>query len=397
MGFDVQKVRTDFPALTGMVHERPLVYLDNAATAQMPRQVMEAIAEVEFRRGNVHRGIHMLSEHCTAAYENARTVAAEFFGAETEQIVFTSGTTDGINRVAYAAEQNDPCGVAVTVMEHHSNFVPWQQMCRRSRTAFRVIPLDDKGKLDLNVADQVLDHSIGILAVTQCSNVLGTVNPIRELCCMAHERGIRVLVDGAQSICHEEIDVKKLDCDWFVCSGHKLGAPFGIGLLYCKDPMPPTLFGGGMVETVTETHTAFVRPPLCWEAGTPNVSGAIGFAAAVRYRQALAIGWKEHEQTLMQRAEDLLAALPGVRILGTGPRMGCLSFCFDGIHPFDAAALLDQLGIAVRSGHHCAQPLLTSLGLNHALRISPAFYNTEDEITVLAQEVERVCSILRGK
>lgn len=395
MSFDVQAVRTDFPALRERVHGRPLIYLDNAATAQMPRQVMEAVSQLELRRGNVHRGIHTLSEESTAAYEEARSTVAGFLGAPPERITFTSGTTDGVNRVAWVLGQEMSRGAAVTVMEHHSNFVPWQQMCRKLGAPFRVIPLDDSGKLDLDEANRLLDEDIGVLAVTHCSNVLGTVNPVQELCRLAHDRGIRVLVDGAQSVSHQDIDVTELDCDWFAFSGHKLGGPFGIGALYSKEPLPPVVFGGGMVETVTAEHTGFAPPPLGGEAGTPNVSGAVGLAAAIRYRRALPNGWQAHERALLRQAEDRLTALPGVRTLGRGPRQGCLSFVIDGVQPFDAAALLDQLGIALRSGHHCAQPLLNRLGLDYALRVSPAFYNTEGEIRALAQGLERILPLLR--
>lgn len=396
MPFDVQAVRADFLALGETVRGRPLVYLDNAATAQMPRPVMETVSRLELRRGNVHRGIHALSEDCTAAYEEARSTVAEFLGASPQQIAFTSGTTDGINRAAYALDRDGFRGAVVTGMEHHSNFVPWQQLCQRRGVPFRVIPLDDEGRLDLTEADRLLDESVSLLAVTQCSNVLGMVNPVRELCRLAHSRGIRVLVDGAQSVCHERIDVAELDCDWFAFSGHKLGAPFGIGVLYSKEPLPPAAFGGGMVETVTAERTTFAPPPLAWEAGTPNVSGAVGLAAAVRYRQALPDGWQAHERALLQQAEGALTALPGVHVLGTGPHEGCLSFAIDGVQPFDAAVLLDQLGVALRSGHHCAQPLLDRFGLDYALRISPAFYNTEEEIRTLAQGLERVIAMLRG-
>lgn len=379
--FDVEAVRADFPALAEQIHGQPLIYLDNAATAQVPRAVLEAIAEIERCRGNVHRGIHSLSSRCTEAYEQARRVCAGFLGAEPGQITFTAGTTDGINRVAAAFARQEG-GVVTTVLEHHSNFVPWQQLCREQGRPFRVCPMLPDGMLDLAALDTLLTADIGLLAVTHCSNVLGTVTPIREIIRLAHSRGIRVLVDGAQSVCHRAIDLQTLDCDYFVCSGHKLGGPFGVGLLYCREPLPPMVFGGGMVDVVTEKETTFL-PTL--EAGTPNVSGAVGLAAAIAYRKNLPVGWQAHEAALLRRTGTLLAEIPGVRILGRGPREGCLAFTVEGLEPFEAAALLDQLGIALRSGNHCAQPLHQALGTPYTLRVAPAFYNTFDEIDTLAQ------------
>ena len=385
-GFDVDAVRVDFPALTEQVHGQPLVYLDNAATAQVPRTVLEAVAEIEGCRGNVHRGIHTLGSRCTDAYEQARRVCAGFLGAEPGQITFTAGTTDGINRVAMAFSRQKG-GVVTTVLEHHSNFVPWQQLCRSQGRPFRVCPILPDGGLDLAALDKLLTADIGLLAVTHCSNVLGTVTPIREIIKLAHSRGIRVLVDGAQSVCHRDIDVQVLDCDYFVCSGHKLGGPFGVGLLYCREPLPPMIFGGGMVDVVTEAESTFL-PTL--EAGTPNVSGAVGLAAAIAYRKNLPEGWQAHEAALLRRTETLLREIPGVRIFGSSPREGCLAFTMEGLEPFDAAALLDQLGIALRSGNHCAQPLHHVLGTPYTLRVSPAFYNTFGEIDALAQGLRRI-------
>lgn len=385
-GFDVEAVRADFPALAQRVHGQSLIYLDNAATAQVPKAVLEAVAEIEGCRGNVHRGIHSLSSRCTDAYEEARRVCAEFLGAEPGQVTFTAGTTDGINRVA-AALSREQGGVVTTVLEHHSNFVPWQQLCRGQGRPFRVCPMLPDGTLDLAALDRLLTGDMSLLAVTHCSNVLGTVTPIREIVSLAHSRGVKVLVDGAQSVCHRDIDVKGLDCDYFVCSGHKLGGPFGVGLLYCKEPLPPVAFGGGMVDVVTEAETSFL-PTL--EAGTPNVSGAVGLAAAITYRQKLPGGWQAHEAALLRRTETLLAEIPGTHILGGGPREGCLAITLDEVTAFDAAAQLDQLGIALRSGNHCAQPLHQALGTPDTLRVAPAFYNTLEEIEALAQGLRRV-------
>ena len=395
MSFLPELIRQDFPVLEETVHGKPLVYLDNAATAQMPKAVLEAIEKLELRRGNVHRGIHTLSEACTEAYENARKTCGEFLGARPEQITFTSGTTDGINRIAAWFSRHITGGAVVSVLEHHSNFVPWQQVCLQGKRPFGVIPITAEGQLDVEALEQCLDETIGLLAITQCSNVLGTVTPIQEICRIAHSRGIRVLVDGAQSVCHIPVNVQELDCDFFVCSGHKLGGPFGIGLLYSKEPIEPVLWGGGMVDTVTSEKTSFALPPQSGEAGTPNVSGAVGMAAAIQYRCQLPQGWQAHENQLLERAERMLKALDGVHVLGAGPRVGCLSFTIDGVQPFDAAILLDQLGIALRSGHHCAQPLLRALNVPYTLRISPAFYNTETEIDALIEGLKKILPMLQ--
>lgn len=386
--FDAGAIRRDFPALAETVRGKPLIYLDNAATAQMPLAVMEAVREAERLRGNVRRGVHTPGERSTAIYEGARAVCAAFLGALPEQITFTAGTTDGINRVASALRAL-PGGVVVTALEHHSDFVPWQQACAALGRPFRVCPIRPDGCLDTDALDALLTPEISVLAVTHCSNVLGTVTPLKELCALVHGRGIRVLADGAQSVCHREIDVSDLGCDWFVCSGHKLGGPDGIGLLYSREPLPPVRFGGGMVERVTAEETTFAPAPLTGEAGSPNVAGAAGLAAAILCRQTLPPGWKEHERALLARAAALLEAVPGVHVLGGGEREGCLSVTLDGSDPLDAALLLDAEGIAVRSGSHCAQPLMAALGIDHALRVSPAYYNT-------AREIDAFVSALRG-
>ncbi len=371
MCFDVNAVRACYPALNGQVHGRPLVYLDNAATAQMPACVMEAVQRLELRRGNVHRGIHALSEECTAAYEAARSTVAEFLCAKPEQITFTAGTTDGINRVADSLTLSPGDAVVVTQMEHHSNFVPWQQLCRRTGAEFRVAPLTESGELDWSAMERLLTPNVRLVAVTQSSNVLGTVNDIPRLARLTHDIGGELLVDGAQGICHEGADMTQFDCDYYAFSGHKLGAPFGIGALYSRNPMTPMRYGGGMVERVTETQTTFAPAPLGGEAGTPNVSGAVGLAEAIRFRKNLPDGWQSWESALLNRLENGLSQMERVSVLGAPRhRSGCISFSVDGATPFDLAVLLDQLGFAVRSGHHCAQPLLHSLGLEYALRVS---------------------------
>lgn len=385
-GFDTAAVRGDFPALSREIHGNPLIYLDNAATQQMPSPVLSAVEAVDECRGNIHRGVHTLGSRCTDAYERARGICARFLGAEPGKITFTAGTTDGVNRTAWALS-GQKGGVVVTALEHHSNFVPWQQLCRRTGAPFRVCPILPDGNLDLAALERLLTEEIQVLAITQCSNVLGTVPPLEEIIPLAHSRGIRVFVDGAQAVCHRKVDVAALGCDWYVCSGHKLGGPFGTGLLYSREAMPHAVFGGGMVETVTAERTAFLPVK---EAGTPNISGAVGLGAAIEYREALPPGWQAHEKKLLGRLRALLAEVPGVRLYGPEEGEGCLSFSLEGANALETAALLDQKGIAVRSGNHCAQPLHEALGVAYTLRVSPAFYNTPEEIDRLVSELRHL-------
>ena len=391
--FDVNSVRQICPALAGQVHGRPLIYLDNAATAQMPQPVWDAVSRIELRRANVHRGIHAVSEECTAAYEAARTAVAAYLGAQPEQIRFTSGTTDAVNQTAdWLRTQLRPGDrVAVTRMEHHSNFVPWQQICLETGAEFVILPLTKEGDLDLSAAEQLLTPGVRLAAAAHSSNVLGTVNDIPALAELTHKAGGLLFVDGAQGICHEAVDVNALNCDFYAFSGHKLGAPFGTGALYARTPLPPARFGGGMVDEVLDDRTTFALPPQSGEAGTPNVSGAVGLAAALDVRRTLPEGWQAWEDALLSRLEQGLRTMDHIHILGQPRRRsGCLSFTADGASPYDVAVLLDQLGIAVRSGHHCAQPLLRSLGQEYALRVSPAFYNTPEEIDALLDGLRRV-------
>lgn len=391
--FDVNSVRQICPALAGQVHGRPLIYLDNAATAQMPQPVWDAVSRIELRRANVHRGIHAVSEECTAAYEAARAAVAAYLGAQPEQIRFTSGTTDAVNQTAdWLRTQLRPGDrVAVTRMEHHSNFVPWQQICLETGAEFVILPLTKEGDLDLSAAEQLLAPGVRLATAAHSSNVLGTVNDIPALAELTHKAGGLLFVDGAQGICHEAVDVNALNCDFYAFSGHKLGAPFGIGALYARTPLPPARFGGGMVDEVLDDRTTFALPPQSGEAGTPNVSGAVGLAAALDVRRTLPEGWQAWEDALLSRLEQGLRTMDHIHILGQPRRRsGCLSFTADGASPYDVAVLLDQLGIAVRSGHHCAQPLLRSLGQEYALRVSPAFYNTPEEIDALLDGLRRV-------
>jgi cysteine desulfurase / selenocysteine lyase len=398
---DVARVRADFPILSESVRNgRPLVYLDNAATSQKPRQVIAAISRFyTSENANIHRGLHYLSERATTAYDAAREKVARFLGAGSpSEIVFTRGTTEAINLVAQSwGRSNLRPGdeVLVTGMEHHANLVPWQLVCEQTGATFRAVPITDRGELDLDAFDRLLTERTRLFAVGHVSNALGTVNPVRELTARARARGALVPVDGAQSAPHLAIDVSELDCDFFACSGHKLFGPTGIGVLYGRmdvlDRMPPWQTGGDMIERVTLERTTWAAPPARFEAGTPPIAEVIGLAAAIDYVESVglrAIGTWERE--LLARATELIGALPGVRLVGTArEKAGVLSFVLEGIHPHDVGTVLDDEGVAVRAGHHCAQPVMQRFGIPATVRASFAFYNTPDEIDVLVRGVER--------
>lgn len=404
--FDLERVRADFPILSQEVNGRPLVYLDNGATTQVPGAVLDAVvAHYRADNANVHRGIHTLSERSTAKLEAAREAVAAFLGAASaDEVVFTSGTTASVNMVARAWEERLAPGAAVvvTALEHHANFVPWQQACARTGAEFFVCPLDDAGDVDAAALEaRLAAGGVSLVAVAHVSNVLGTVVPVRDVARMAHRHGAAVLVDAAQSARHEPLDVRGIDCDFLCLSGHKVLGPTGIGVLYGKkgllEELQPSCYGGEMVAQVSSARTTFEPPPLRFEAGTPNYVGAIGLAAALAYldgvgRDAVA-GW---EAALMAYAEERLRAVSGVRVLGApARRAGCLSFSVEGAQPFDVAALMDKLGVAVRSGTQCAQPLLDeTLGVPKVVRVSPAFYNTREEIDACAAALERVVPLV---
>ena len=401
---DFAALRGDFPILTQELGGRRLVYLDSAATAQVPLPVLERMrAHYLSDNANVHRGIHSLSERSTAAYEAARGTAAAFLGAAPEEIIFTSGTTDGINLVAWMfSEQVLGPGDAVvtTQMEHHSNLVPWQEACRRSGAELRVAPVTDRGELDLPALARLLTPEVKLLAVTAVSNVTGTVNPLETIIPSAHAVGAAVLVDAAQALRHRRIDVRALGCDFLVFSGHKLCAPGGSGVLYAareqQAGLRPVRFGGGMVDDVTDYEATWAEAPQCFEAGTPNYPASIGLAAALEYLQAAGLeAIAAHEHALLAAYEEMLGKFPAVRILGAPrERAGALSFTVEGASAFDVAVLLDKLGVAVRSGHHCARPLLRRLGADYALRISPAFYNILGEVEAVEAALRRVLGVL---
>jgi cysteine desulfurase/selenocysteine lyase len=379
---------------------RPLVYLDNAATSQKPRQVIDAISRFYgCDNANIHRGLHYLSEHATAAFDAAREKVARFLGAgSAREIVFTRGTTEAINLVAQSwGRTNLRPGdeILVTAMEHHANLVPWQLVCEQTGAAFRAVPITDRGELDLDAFERMMTDRTRLLAVGHVSNALGTVNPVRELAARAHARGALVLVDGAQSAPHLRVDVSELGCDFFACSAHKLFGPTGVGVLYGRtavlDAMPPWQAGGDMIERVTLERSTWAPPPARFEAGTPPIAEVIGLAAAIDYvemvgRDAIA-RW---EGELLARATDLVGALPGVRLIGTArEKAGVLSFVMEGIHPHDVGTVLDDEGVAVRAGHHCAQPVMQRFGIPATVRASFAFYNTPSEIDELVRGVER--------
>jgi len=394
--------REDFPILSTNVRgATPLVYLDNAATTQKPQSVIDATSRYyAAENANIHRGVHWLSERATEAYDRVREEARQFLGAKHgHEIIFTRGTTEGINLVASSfgeAFVKPGDEIVVTEMEHHSNLVPWQLMAERRGARVRAIPVTDSGELDLSVLGTLLGPRTRILAVTQLSNVLGTVNPVAEIIALAHERGVAVLVDGAQAAPRLPVDVQALGCDFYACSGHKMYGPMGIGLLYGReewlDRMPPYQGGGDMIDTVGIERSTFAPLPAKFEAGTPNVAGVVGLGAALGWIESVgreAIG--AHEDSLVAYTVDRLTAIEGVSIVGApAVRAGVVSFVMDGVHPHDIGTILDEHGIAVRGGHHCAQPLMARLGLMATARASFAAYNTSDEVDALVDGLRTV-------
>ena len=404
--FDVQSIRQQFLVLNQQVYGKPLVYFDNAATTQKPLCVIERERDYYLNENcNIHRGVHYLSQKATEAYENARITVARFINApEAHEIVFTRGTTESLNLLATSFEHlfiEEGDKVMVTAMEHHSNLVPWQQMIQRHHGELLVVPMDDNGVLDLNAYQDLLKEQPKVVSIAHISNTLGTINPVKEMITMAHQYGIPVVIDGAQSMAHLPIDVQDMDCDFYVFSGHKMYAPMGIGGLYGKtewlEKMPPYQFGGEMVDTVSFEKTTFNKLPFKFEAGTPNVGAALGLETAVKFiesmdRKAVA----EHEDLLLKMAVERLAQIEGMRFIGQAPhRSGLVSFVIDGIHPYDLGTIVDKMGVAVRTGHHCAEPVMTYFGIPGTVRASFAMYNTIEEIEVFVKAVERAANMLR--
>ncbi|HYH97602.1 cysteine desulfurase [Hyalangium sp.] len=400
-GLDVAKVRADFPILQQEVRGRPLVYLDSAASAQKPQVVIDAISRFYTHdNANVHRGVHTLSERATAAFEGAREKVARFLHArEDKEIVFVRGTTEAINLVVQTfGRKNVGPGdeVLITALEHHANIVPWQMLCEQVGARLKQIPVDKHGDLVLDGLDELLTPRTRILAVTHVSNALGTVVPVKELIRRAHAKGIPVLVDGAQAVTHFSVDVVDLDCDFYAFSGHKLFGPMGIGVLYGKkellESMPPYQGGGDMILSVTLEKTIYNRVPFRFEAGTPDVAGAVGLGAAIDYLERVGMqSIAAHDRQLLAYAEQALGRVPGLRILGQGrERSGVVSFVMEDIHPHDVGTILDREGVAVRTGHHCAQPLMQCFGVAATVRASLALYNTSEDVDALVRGLQKV-------
>ena len=399
--FDIEKIRSDFPILERKVYDRPLVYLDNAATTQKPRCVVDAMSEEYFSvNANVHRGVHFLSQQATDLHEAARERVARFFGAaSSSEIVFTRGTTESLNLVASSFSEaflREGDEVLLTVMEHHSNIVPWQLVRERKGIVLKVIPINDAGEVDLEAYEKLFTPRTRLVAVTHVSNVLGTVNPVKQMAAVAHAHGARILVDGAQSVPHFSVNVQDIDCDFLTFSGHKVYGPTGIGVLYGKeellDRMPPYQGGGEMISRVTFEHTTFERLPFKFEAGTPDYVGAHGLGVALDYVEQLGMeNIHLHERELTRYAMEQLSLIPGMRLFGTAAEKDAVvAFTVGDIHPLDLGTLLDRLGIALRTGHHCAQPLMARFGVESMARASFALYTTRAEIDALVSAIDRV-------
>ncbi len=403
---NITEIRSQFPVLDQQVYGKPLVYLDNAATTQKPLCVIDREREYYLHENcNIHRGVHYLSQKATEAYEHARQTVADFIHAkESREVVFTRGTTESLNLLATSFEHliiNEGDKVLVTAMEHHSNLVPWQQMVQRHHGKLLVVPMDDKGVLDLEQYEKLLKESPKVVSIAHISNVLGTINPVKEMIRMAHQYGIPVVIDGAQSIAHHAIDVQDSDCDFFVFSGHKMYAPMGIGGLYGKaewlEKLPPYQFGGEMVDTVSFEKTTFNVLPFKFEAGTPNVGAALGLETAIQFLQSLDRETIErYEAQLLQSATEKLSEIEGIRFIGEAERRsGLVSFIIDGVHPYDLGTIIDKIGVAVRTGHHCAEPVMTRFGIPGTVRASFALYNTIEEVDVFVNAVKRTVMMLR--
>lgn len=402
---DILFLRKDFPILEEKIYGKPLVYFDNGATTQKPLQVL---AKIEYAykhlNANIHRGVHYLSQKATEAHEDARNTVALFLGAaHREEIIFTRGTTEAINLVAFSygeafCKRGDE--IVVSVMEHHSNIVPWQMLCERKGLKLKVIPMNTKGELDMQAYESLLSNRTRLVSVMHVSNVLGTVNPVKEIIRLAHERNIHVLIDGAQSVPHIKVDVQELDADFYVFSAHKIYGPTGIGVLYGKrdllDALPPCQGGGEMIDKVTFEKTTYNVLPFKFEAGTPDYIGSTALAEALRYVQAIGIDRiAEYEHELTRYATSRLLEIEGMRIIGTASdKSAVVSFLVGTIHPYDIGMLLDKMGIAVRTGHHCAQPLIDSLGLPGTVRASFSFYNTKEEVDVFVSALKKVVLML---
>jgi cysteine desulfurase/selenocysteine lyase len=399
--FDITKVRNDFPILKQQVNGCPLVYLDNGATSQKPQSVIDAIVNYySTTNSNVHRGVHTMSQQATDGYEGARSKVRQFINAgDDREIIFTRNTTEGINLVAHSyGRQNIGPGddIIVSNMEHHSNIVPWQMLCEEKGANLRVVPINDDGELLMDEYERMLSPKTKLVSITHVSNALGTILPAAEIVRMAHAHGVPVLLDGAQAVPHMPVDVQELDCDFYVFSGHKLFGPTGIGILYGKaeylEAMPPFLGGGEMIKSVTFEKTIYNDLPYKFEGGTPDIAGAIGLGAAIDYVNDLGFDQiTAHEDELLRYGTDALSTIEGLKIIGTAEhKTGILSFVMDQAHPHDIGTILDEQGIAVRTGHHCAQPVMQRFQIPATARASLAFYNTKEDIDALVKGIDRV-------
>ena len=404
--FDVEQVRQNFPILGEKIYGKPLVYLDSAATSQKPQGVIDAMSYFLLKENaNVHRGVHYLAERATEAYEDSRVKAQLFLNAEyAHEVVFVRGTTEAINLVAqsygkkHIGEEDE---VLITEMEHHSNIVPWQMLCEQTGARLRVVPINDNGELLLDEFERLIGSKTKLVAVTHVSNVLGTINPIRRIVEMAHVQGACVLVDGAQAVPHLKIDVQALGCDFYVFSGHKMYGPTGIGVLYGQsellDEMPPYQGGGDMILSVNFKKTIYNKPPYKFEAGTPNMAGAVGLGAAIDFLTSLSYeALAAHEKDVLDYGTRMLSAVPGLRLIGTAhAKASVLSFVLDGVHPHDIGTIIDREGVAIRVGHHCAQPLMSRLGVPATARASIGCYNTRQDINALVAALGKVREIFQ--
>ena len=402
--FDVERIREDFPIFKQKVHGRPLVYLDSAATSQKPRAVIDAINNYyAAQNANVHRGVHYLSQVATREYEDARVRIQRFINAaETHEVIYTRGATESINLVAQSYGRkfvHEGDEIIISAMEHHSNIVPWQMLCDAQRAKLRVIPINDAGELLIDEFARMLNRRVKMVAVTHVSNALGTINPVERIIELAHSQDIPVLLDGAQAAPHLKVDVRGLDCDFYAFSGHKMCGPTGIGVLYGKshwlESMPPVMGGGDMIASVTFEKTTYNALPYKFEAGTPNIEGAVGLGAAVDYLNSVGLDLiAAYEHELLDYATEVIGAIPGVKIIGTArEKASVLSFTVEDIHPHDVGTILDQEGIAVRAGHHCAQPVMKRFDVPATARASLAFYNTKEEIDALAAGIQKTIEV----
>jgi len=403
MSYDVRKIREDFPILKRQVHGKPLIYLDNAATSQKPRQVIEAIDRYyRETNANIHRAVHRLSEEATAAYEGTREIARKFLNAgSTKEIIFTRGTTESINLVSQTLGRSLKPGdeVIITTLEHHSNIVPWQLICEQTGATLRAVPINEKGELVQEEYQKLLSGKTKIVAMGHVSNALGTINPVKAMTALAHEVGAKVILDGAQGVLHMAVDVRDLDCDFYAFSSHKVYGPTGVGVLYGKEAlletMPPYQGGGDMILTVTLEKSTWNDLPHKFEAGTPNIAGTIGMGEALKYVMELGLeNIAMHETELLHYGNRVLADVPGLKLIGTAEQKAAIfSFVLEGVHPHDIGTIIDQEGVAIRTGHHCAQPVMEWFGIAATARASLGVYNTREELDALGDALHKVVKL----